>query len=209
MGAVERSRGHPALPASPTAGMPRPGIARSSALPQPSSSGWHSHVLPCQGPACSINDEGGGKQCQTLLQVYKQGGFKSIFRSKRKHPQNREGADLGVLQPQQTPSPHQSLRFTKAQAWLSCHITALWWSSESLWAQTNHDNLWPCSAASKHPHSGGLKHTQPHRESQPLAPPPSSACRDGTDGGVRAGHSSQTLPSPDSTPFSSSHCHQL
>lgn len=167
---------------------PTAGVAGSGALLQPRASGWHSHVLPCQGPARSINDEGGGKLCYESLNKV---AFKALFRSKRKHPQNHggdeEGAALGVLQPQQipplsTPEPGSG----------SITTLQLFGSAPSPPGPKLITRTHGRSRLQENPLAPGVSSTRKPTESQPLAPPPSSACRDGTDGGARAGRSSQT-----------------
>lgn len=104
---------------APPQASPRPGIARSSALPQPSGSSWHSHVLPCQG----VSDERGGKQGARLCyRSINKVALKAAFRSKRKHHQNLGGgANPGVLQPQQIPSQDQSLGVAQSPRYSSCY----------------------------------------------------------------------------------------
>lgn len=122
--------------------------------------------------------------------------LKAAFRPKRKHHQNLgRGANPGVLQPQQIPSQDQSLGVARSPRYSSCYRAPSPHGPQLITSTRGHAQL---QANTLVP---GVSSTCNPQRVTALAPPPSSACKDGTNGGVRAGRSSQTLPSPDSAPL--------
>lgn len=104
-------------------------------------------------------------KCLPLLQA----PTKAALNIQIKTPQNqgRDGGD----RPRDASAPTALLN-TGARERLSCCVTALWRSSESLWAQTHPDTPRPRSAASKPLHSRGLSPPDPPKSQPPVPPHP-------------------------------------
>lgn len=108
-----------------------------------------------------------------------------------------------MLQPQQIPSQDQSLQVARSPRYSSCYRAPSPHGPKLIMSTRGHAQLQANTLIL------GVSSTCNPQRVTALAPPPSSACKDGTNGGVRPGRSSQTLPSPTPHRFSSSHCHQL